>query len=93
MYLPEPNKAAGLDGLFNWVKRLVALPLLSGRLIEDIDVDTSGVVVNHRLGRAPRGVIVVKSSTTASYQTDDFSQYSFTITASAGTPQVSVWVF
>jgi len=93
MYLPEPNKAAGLDGLFNWVKRLVGIPFLSGRLIEDLDVTTSGLTVDHKLGRTPRGVWVVKSSTTASYQTDNFTQYSFDITSSSGTPVVSVWVF
>lgn len=93
MFLPQPNRQAGLEGLFNWAKRLVDLPLLSGRLLSDVTATTSGTVVDHKLGRAPRGVIVVKSSTTDSYQTDSFSGSSLTITSSSGDAVVSLWVF
>lgn len=88
-----PNRIGGLDALFDWASELVDVPLLGGRLVEDVSVDTTGVVVNHRLGREPRGVLVVKNSTTASYQTDAFSKTTLTITASSGTSTVSIWVF
>lgn len=43
-------------------KRLDAIPFANGSLVEDEEVATSATRINHRLGRAPKGVIVLKAS-------------------------------
>ena len=88
-----PSRGLGIEALFDWTKEIVAKTILDGRLMEDIDTSTTALDVNHGLGRAPRGVIVTKSSTTASYSTTAYTSTTFTITASSGTPVVSLWVF
>lgn len=88
-----PTRGFGVSSLFDWAKEVASRAILNGRLIEDIAADTTGVVVDHKMGKVPRGAIVVKSSTSVSYSATSFNSTSFTITASAGTPTVSVWVF
>jgi hypothetical protein len=91
-----PSRGLGIEALFDWTKEIVARVILDGRLIEDLVIDTDGastVTVDHLIGRTVRGVIVVKSSTTASYSTTAFTSTTFTITASTGNPVVSLWVF
>ena len=89
----EPSQISGVPGLFSWAKDVVAIAILGGRIIKDIDASTTPLEVDHGLGRVPRGLIVVKNSTTASYATGTFTKTTFTITASTGTPTVSVWIF
>jgi hypothetical protein len=41
---------------------LANCPFLEGALVEDVLVDTTATFVRHRLGRVPKGVIVLRSS-------------------------------
>lgn len=55
-----------LDRIQSEIARLrtiiTACPFIAGALVEAEDLTTSPKLVAHRLGRAPRGVIVVKAS-------------------------------
>lgn len=50
------------DNVANFFTQLLLNAVLSGRLIENIDVLSASVnSINHGLGRAPRGYFIVKS--------------------------------
>lgn len=67
-------------------------PLLTGRLITDIDVSATSTRVSHKLGRTPRGWFMVKCSTPiVIYSTGSDSKF-LNITAT-GPDKVSLWVF
>ena len=91
--LPVPGKPAGLDGLFNWAKRVASEVLLGGRLIEGVEASTSALLVDHKLGRTPRGAIVVKSDISASLNAYAFTDTTITVIAASGSPVVSLYVF
>lgn len=75
------------------IKQLVAVPITTGVLLEDMDIAAAGTDVIHGLERTPVGAIVVKSDTAAAFKLDDFTRTTITVTPSTGTPIVSLWVF
>lgn len=75
------------------IKQLVSVQILDGVPILDISVTTTGVTVNHGLGRVPVGCIVVKSPTNVTYATTEFTKQQLIIACSSGTPTVNLWVF
>ena len=46
----------------DFLLQLTYNPLLDGRLVENVAVSTTAVAVNHGLGRAIRGYILVKAT-------------------------------
>ncbi len=92
------------DSLQDSLSPLADLEILNGRLISG-PIGTSGALIAHRLGRPYKGVLVVKTSlpdgtdytgrvreiTTLGSNPDD-SVY-IKMASTAGTPDVSLWVF
>ena len=92
------------DKLLDSIGPLADLEILDGRLLSGA-IGTSGALLAHGLGRPYKGVIVVKTSlpdgtdytgrvreiTTSGSNPDD-SLY-VKMASSAGTPDVSLWVF
>ena len=83
---------------------LTSKEIIDGRLVKG-SVDTVGVLLVHALGRPCKGVIVVKASlpdgsdfsgsvreVTASGSNPDPTKY-VKMVSTAGTPNVSLWVF
>lgn len=71
---------------------LLGLEILNGRLIEDVEVTTSQVTVNHGLNRELKGWIVVKKNADRRVWQTDITATTLTLDASA-TVTVSLWVF
>jgi len=69
-------------------------PIVSGRLIEGVNLSTSPTTINHGLGRNVQGYIIVKSTSgvTVYFTPSDFPKRTLILTASADST-VSVWVF
>jgi hypothetical protein len=88
-----PNRGLGIESLFDWAKEIVAIAILGGTVIKDVSVTTSGVSVNHGLGRVPQGAIVIKSDSADSFQVDNFTKTTFDITSGSGAAITSIWVF
>lgn len=82
-----------IDSAFRKLFSLV--PILDGRLLENVVLTTTAVEVPHGLGRKPRGWILVKSGVSIIvYQTSEsaYPELNLRLTAS-GTDVVSIWVF
>jgi hypothetical protein len=80
---------AGFRKLFSLV------PILDGKLLDNVVVTTTPVEVPHGLGRRPRGWLVVKSNVSVIvYQASEsaYPELNLRLTAS-GTDVVSIWVF
>jgi hypothetical protein len=74
---------------------LTEIPLLNGRLIQDVDLTTSESLVEHGLDRVPTGWFVVgidANATVYSASTPTLPKRHLPLTASA-TCTVSLWVF
>lgn len=73
---------------------LADIPLLNGRLIEDIAIGTSATAVEHKLGREPAGWIVVGIDTAATIHstTSSLPKRFLNLTASSAST-ISLWVF
>lgn len=82
-----------LKSITEWSKQVAAIAILRGRLVEDIAADSSGVTVEHGLGRAPKGAFVVKISETVAYSISDFTASSLAFETRSGSATVSLWVF
>jgi hypothetical protein len=74
------------------IVEVTGLPLVDGQLFEEVDATTAGTSVVHGLGRTPKGAIVVRADTAATYVLDEFNKTSFDITSSAAST-VNLWVF
>jgi len=73
---------------------LTDIPLLNGRLIEDVALTTSETKVEHKLGRAYRGWIIVdKNAAQDVYVSSETLTQRFLSLTAAGTVTVSLWVF
>lgn len=88
-----PSRAVGLSALFDWAKEVVSKAILDGRLIEDITVSTTDLTVTHRMGRIPRGAIVVKASGLGNIRLYQFTADTITTRSASGTQTVSIWIF
>lgn len=82
------------DNIKLFSDQLVDIPILNGQLIENVALTTSAVLVNHKLGRAYRGWIVVDQSANASvYSTTTTLPTRFISLVASNTVTVSLWVF
>lgn len=74
---------------------LLKVSILDGRLIEDIEVTTSQVVVNHGLGRELRGWILVdKNANARVWRVNSTTNPTRELHLDSGaTVTVSLWVF
>ena len=74
------------------VSQLNQVPILDGILLTDVSVGTSQTIVNHKLGRKPRGYMVVSQSALATVANQAFTSDAIPMVAS--TPvTLSLWVF
>lgn len=76
------------------INPFLALPILNGNQINDIDLLASKpLAINHLLGRVPQGWILTdNSANSVIWKARDFSQYTITLEASADTT-ISIWIF
>lgn len=76
------------------INPILALPILNGNLIKDINLTMSiPQSVNHLLGRMPQGWFLTDNTANAViHRSADFTQYSITLTSNADTT-ISIWVF
>lgn len=74
------------------IRQLVAIPILDGEVIEDIEITSSGVTVAHALQRVPIGWIPVRVSADVRLWDTGVDETSLTLDAS-GTATISIWVF
>lgn len=78
------------------VAEVIKNPLLNGRLIEDVALTTTASKIEHKLGRTPRGYLIVKRSANAQVYDSLASEGSpdlfLPLTASANVT-VSLWIF
>ncbi len=73
---------------------LSSVELLNGRLITDVALTTSETLVDHKLGRAYRGWIVVnKNANQDVYVANTGLTERFLKLTASGTVTVSLWVF
>lgn len=98
------RKVVGQDRELNQVQSNVAQavsefiksPLLDGRLIEDLSLTTSSTRIEHKLGRVPRGYLIVKRNANAQvYDTlsSEGSPELFLPLTASGNVTVSLWIF
>lgn len=77
-----------------FTRPLTNLPLLDGRLIEDITLSTSETLVDHKLGRAYRGWIIVdKDAIQDVYVSSAALPERFLALTAGGAVTVALWVF
>ena len=73
---------------------IINIPILNGRLVEDVVIGASDTPVSHGLGRVPRGCFMVKGNAvivwSGTQQADGRLVY---LTSASGTKTVSLWVF
>lgn len=67
--------------------------IVAGRLIKDVQLTTTGVVINHRLGRQPEGWFVVDVDETRTVKRLDWNDRTLTLAASADGATFRIWVF
>lgn len=68
-------------------------PLVKGRIVRDVALGTTQVVVDHRLGRTPVGWLIIDSSALQTvYRSGPLSPTALPLTAS-GPVVVSLYVF
>ena len=73
---------------------IVNIPILNGRLIEDVVLSSSETNINHKLGRAYRGWIIVnKNAQQDVWVSSTTLNERFLNLTAAGTVTVSLWVF
>jgi hypothetical protein len=70
------------------------IPLLNGRLVTDVALTTSETLIEHKLGRAIRGWIIVdKNASQDVYRSSEDLPERFLPLTAAGTVTVDLWVF
>jgi hypothetical protein len=67
-------------------------PMLSGRLITDVEVSATEVLVAHKLGRVPKGYFLASATTPIVIYTTGMDN-KFLKIASSGPDTISLWVF
>jgi hypothetical protein len=81
------------DNIFAAIEQIRGHDLLKGRLIEDIELTTTAIVVDHKLGRPHVGWFVVKKNAGVDvWETSDSTDVAIGLDAS-GTVTISLWVF
>jgi len=67
-------------------------PLLRGQLVSDVSLGTTPRKINHSIGVAPIGFLVIDRNTNATIYSNDKDQAQITLTAS-GACTASLWIF
>lgn len=67
-------------------------PLLDGRLIKDVEVTTSTVSIEHKLGRVPIGYLITKQNADARVWYTSITEL-FLVLDSSATVTIDLWVF
>lgn len=81
-----------MQHIFEWADQFRQVSLVDGRLVENFEITTSGVSVEHKLGREPKGWIVVRKTADVRVWETDKSSTNLDLDAS-GTATISIWVF
>lgn len=82
------------DTIENVVNGLSASPIVSGQLLKDIEVTTSAKRIEHKLGRAPLGFIVVKiNANSVVFEQPETRPDLFLNLEASAAAKVSLWVF
>jgi hypothetical protein len=79
-----------------WTSQLTNNPILSGRLIEDIDVTSGSTIIDHGLKAPVRGYIITKVSANVNIWCDPANQTlpnTQLVLDSSGTATISLYVF
>lgn len=80
-----------IENVFNGITNS---PILSGQLVESVDLDTTAIRVEHKLGRAALGYIIVRQNADATvYEETDTRPDLFLKLKSSSPVKVSLWVF
>lgn len=78
------------------VSQVIKNPLIDGRLINSIQVSTTGTRIEHKLGRAPAGYLVIYKNSAAivhdNLDTETKPEFFITLTASVDT-LLGIWIF
>lgn len=88
----DPNVARLGSNIREWSEQFQEIAILSGRLIEDIELTTDPKKVNHGLKRVPKGWFVVSKDANANVWQTAKSDTTITFDASA-TVTISIWIF
>lgn len=91
----EPELKRVLDKVTTFIEVITKIPLLDGVLVDVPTVATSpGTRVFHKLGRTPRGVIVIASSAGVVYtESTSWTESTLVLIAATATSKARIWVF
>ena len=82
------------NNIESFANQLTNIPILNGVLLEDVALSGSETLVNHKLGRAYRGWIIVdKNANQGVWVTNTTYPERFLGLTAGGTVTVSLWVF
>ena len=84
------NKAQ--DNINNTFAPLLKLPLLDGRLIQNVPLVIGNNRIEHKLGRQPLGWLIVDQTTASIIYRASWDKVSLTLNSSA-VCTISLWVF
>lgn len=88
----DPALALLVSNLREWSDQFKNIPILDGKLIENVSISTSGAVVSHTLGRVPRGWFVVNINAAVDILQISANDRTLTLDAN-GSAIISLWVF
>jgi hypothetical protein len=74
-------------------RSLDRVPLLDGRLIENIELTTTERKIPHNLGRKPKGYLIVDTNAAATVHRSSESDDRYLPLTSSATVTVKIWVF
>jgi hypothetical protein len=88
----DPNVSKLVSNIREWSEQFQDNPLLSGRLITDLEITTGSLKISHGLKRVPKGWIIVSKDADANVWEIRKSDSTITFDSSA-TVTVSIWIF
>ena len=78
--------------LKQYFQQFTDLTFLKGRAVNDIEVTTSTVVVDHKLGRQPIGWFIVDKSASGDVWRTAWNDKTITLDSSA-TTTINIWIY
>lgn len=89
----DEYKAQQAQQLLNQaVNEIISVPVLNGRLLENVQLASGSNDVEHKLNRVPVGYIIVRRSANQNLHDTSLNNRTLTLNAS-GAVTVSLWVF
>lgn len=83
-----------MSHLVTWANQFLKLEILDGRLVKNIEIDDDGISIEHKLGRAVNGwIIVSKDQNKDIWQTASSATTLDLDTDASSTMTISLWVF